>query len=204
MGRTEPLAEDFIPVKLPTDPDSEGIGVEAHNGMVEKEEAHAKKLDNDFYPPFPATLSRRAFIKMSPKRRKLRFLMSFNASGGIIGIACRDAGIERSKFKDWMKDDAEFKEKYEDVCLDVADRARFILHQRTGLIKDSRLNLEFKKISDHLLAFTVKNLNPELYGDKVSGSFTLKIEVPRAVRPVDGEPGLRPDGAPVGLPHLPS
>lgn len=198
------MAEDLELPELPTDINGEGFGVEAHNAMVSKIEKHAKKLDADFYPPFPATLTPRAFAKMSPKRRKARFLMSFNASGGIVGIACRDAGVERDRFKEWMKDDAEFKAKYEDTCLDVADRARFILHQRTGLIKDSRLNLEYKKISDHLLAFTVKNICPEIYGDKVSGTITLKIEVPRAVRPIVGDVAVHADAAPNRLPHLPS
>lgn len=203
MGRTEPLAEDLVLPELPSDPE-EAMGLDVHNAMVDKIERHAKKLDNDFYPPFPAALTARAFSKMSPKRRKSRFIMSFNASGGIVGIACRDAGIERADLAVWMKDDAEFKAKYEDTCLDVADRARFILHQRTGLIKDTRLNLEYKKISDHLLAFTVKNICPEIYGDKVSGTITLKIEVPRAVRPVDGDAPVLADAAANGLPHLPS
>lgn len=179
-----------------------GTGRKAYAKRVAAE--RKKFLDQEFYPQPPPELDKDELDALTMPERKARFLTAFNASGSVPGLACRAAGITRATLRDWLKDDAEFKQAHEDTSLEVVDRARIIFNQRTGLINDPKLVLEARSISDNLLALMMRSICPEIYGDKVSGSITLKIEVPRAVRPVDGDVAVQADRPPDGLPHLPS
>lgn len=82
--------------------------------------------------------------KVNPKKDKEeilkdRFLKAYKSSDGYISRACDKANISRSKvYKDWLKNDENFKEKLEDIDESFVDLA---VSKVYGIIK----NLSVKK-----------------------------------------------------------
>ena len=62
--------------------------------------------------------------------RKKAFLDALEKSLGVVTIACRQIGLHRSTFYDWMRDDPEFKSLVDDLNEVTLDFAESELHKQ--------------------------------------------------------------------------
>jgi hypothetical protein len=109
-------------------------------------------------PEFPgseedSTLSvGRMTVRTSPLREK--FLTAL-AGHGIVGEACRDAGISKNAAYEWRRDDPDFAQDWEKA-----------LDQSTEKLERIAVDRAVKQ-SDSLMQFVLKARKPETYRERV-------------------------------------
>ena len=196
--------EDDTPQK--EDDDEPCMGIEAHNkqaakeGLVEDDDTEIDEFEKGFYPRRPKRKNPKGMAKMGEPLRKERFLQSFDATGGIFTTSYEDAGIDKDKFDKWMESDPEFKKKYEFTNQKICDRLVYILNMKTGVVRALPWS-HMKRIDTNAIIRRLQVLQPEKYGDKVSGTFTIKLDIPRPQRDSGQLPA---EPAADRLPHDPS
>ena len=64
------------------------------------------------------------------ERNKKNVLEALEKSFGVVTTACKNAGVGRTQFYQWLKDDKEFKEKVDDIQNIALDMAESQLHKQ--------------------------------------------------------------------------
>ena len=63
------------------------------------------------------------------KLRKKNVLIELDKSGGLVNIACKNAGIGRTTYYEWMKEDPVFKEKAQAIIHEKVDNVEGALYR---------------------------------------------------------------------------
>jgi hypothetical protein len=90
---------------------------------------------NQNKPKKPVRISKNESKKPMPKSTrtdmlKKQMIDALEKSLGVVTIACRNVGIHRSTFYDWMNNDPEFKRMADDVSEITLDFAESELHKQ--------------------------------------------------------------------------
>lgn len=64
------------------------------------------------------------------EHNKKNILEALEKSFGVVTTACKSAGVGRTQFYQWLKDDKEFKEKVDDIQNIALDMAESQLHKQ--------------------------------------------------------------------------
>tara|TARA_R100001163_G_scaffold51200_1_gene38606 strand:+ start:373 stop:732 length:360 start_codon:yes stop_codon:yes gene_type:complete len=106
--------------------------------------------------------------------KKDTLLKALEKSLGVVTIACKSAGIPRSTYYKWLKDDKEFSEKVKEIENVALDFAESQLHQQIS-DNSTAATIFFLKTKGKARGYTEKNELDITSGGK---SLTeLKIEV---------------------------
>lgn len=60
-------------------------------------------------------MARKDNVLCKTNKNKIRMLEELKRSMGIVSLACDKAGLSRTQFYQWLKDDADFRQKYEEI-----------------------------------------------------------------------------------------
>jgi pyruvoyl-dependent arginine decarboxylase (PvlArgDC) len=71
-----------------------------------------------------------SYTKQHTIKKKREMVAALVKSLGIVTIACKEVGIERSTHYDWIKDDEEYKKQVEDIGDVAIDFAESMLHKQ--------------------------------------------------------------------------
>lgn len=66
----------------------------------------------------------------STEHKKKAMVKALENSLGVVTVACKNVGIGRTQYYQWLKDDAEFKKEVEDIKEIAIDFAESQLHQQ--------------------------------------------------------------------------
>lgn len=183
------------------DPQNEPIGIAENNRRAEQTDAAIEQFEDRFFPKPPPPRRPSSCKKMSTKKKKARFLLSFNARGGNVSYGLLESGLTRKEFRGFADTDQAFREALEEIKLVIADRAKYCLSEKIGLVK-SRVGIT--RVADNLLLQTVKALDKEMFNDDGAGTITVRIEIPRPGARESRDAGLPAVPAPADSPRLTS
>jgi len=71
-----------------------------------------------------------SYTKQQTALKKAAMLKALEKSLGVVTIACKDVGIERTTHYDWMKNDEQYKQKVEELADVAIDFAESMLHKQ--------------------------------------------------------------------------
>lgn len=150
---------------------SKEIDPHADSGALDSFEEH-------FFPKLPEYRGKKYLVKMTLEKRLERFYQAWDASCGNLTIALELGGFTRDEYEKMSTKDKAFMARIAEINLRIADRAKYVVNERIGLVK-ARANLN--KISDYLLGQSMKAINRELFGDEnvTDGKVTVNINIPR-------------------------
>ena len=60
-------------------------------------------------------MARKENVICKTNRNKIRMLEELKRSMGIVSLACDKANLSRTQFYQWLKDDDDFRQKYEEI-----------------------------------------------------------------------------------------
>lgn len=183
------------------DPQNEPIGVEENNRRATQTDDAIEEFNETFFPKPPPPRRKQDIMRMSHKKRKARFVQSYNARGGNVTYAMIESGITRAEYAQLLAADAEFNAEIEEVKKRIADRAKYCLAEKIGLV---RARVAMPKMSDNLLLQAAKALDKEMFSDEGAGTLTVTINVPRPQQRQRNNAELPANGTPDGRARLPS
>lgn len=93
------------------------------------------EIDIDGYPIRPPTAKGPTRAGWTEDRRKVRFILIYNFTGGNETLACLEAGCTYRVYKDWLKTDKRFRARLKDAQREIGDRLQIRLAQSVGLMK---------------------------------------------------------------------
>jgi len=71
-----------------------------------------------------------SYTKQQTALKKEEMIKALEKSLGVVTIACKEVGIERSTHYDWLKNDEEYKKAVEDLGDVALDFAESMLHKQ--------------------------------------------------------------------------
>ena len=175
MGRQKNY-QDPAPGNL-ADPENTPLGLTENNRQAKDALAKSEEMNQFIYTDFPKFKTHRNIMRMGDKRRLDRFFQAWDASAGNETIALHCAAYTRAEFHQMRDNDKEFQARLDEVNHRIADRAKFVLDQRIGIVKVTGEPLP--KVSEYLLGQALKGINKQLYGGDSKESRDVYIDVPR-------------------------
>jgi hypothetical protein len=109
-------------------------------------------------------------ISQQKKARQDAFLAAF-AKCGVIGLACKNAGIARRTVYTWIDEELEFTDLWESLKEDYVEKLEQEADRRAiegvdhPVTYEGEITATYKDYSDTLLIFRLKSLKPEKYRD---------------------------------------
>ena len=71
-----------------------------------------------------------SYTKQQTALKKEEMIKALEKSLGVVTIACKEVGIERSTHYDWLKNDEEYKKAVDDLADVALDFAESMLHKQ--------------------------------------------------------------------------
>jgi 16S rRNA G527 N7-methylase RsmG len=111
--------------------------------------------------------------KNTTEQKKLIFLEALKANLNVVTAACEQTGIGRTTFYEWMKSDAEFKEKVEEISEIQID---FVETQLLKKIKEGseRSILFYMRYKARKRGYT-DSIDITTAGEKLNGEIKIKF-----------------------------
>lgn len=136
------------------------------------------EVDADGMAIAPPYIGRHRQRCLTEVERKVRFVMMWNYTGGIVLLACQEAGILRSTYEGWLTDPL-FKWALSQAKKDILDRLKIVVHQCAGIIpRPESMGINY---TSTLGLYKVMSENQEEEGDGQPDS--AETYIPRPSRP---------------------